>query len=207
MRWLPVLLLSGCLATVSTVALQSPHSLAMQATPPALSEAADTFCPEAERFPLDDESMVQPTEPTAGVVQVVDLENPSPNEATESDNGTLLLSTVTLPGHSCILGSAFYPSVVIKVTSGTIHILIEHWPGLAAAPEAFITTGGDGPPEAFALDGSTAVVAGDWVTIKNEAFVGFANREGDPAEFDVAGIKPDPDTGGGDCSGSCRGRP
>jgi len=179
----------------------------MQATPLALSEAAEAFCPEGQRFDNSDESMIQPVRPGVGAVQVVDLENPSDNEETESDNGTLLLSTITLPAHTCIVQSAFYPSVIIKVTSGTIRILIENWPGSAVTPDALISTGGISASVDLALDGTTDVTEGDWVRITNGALVAFANQTDVPAVFDVAGIKPAPDPAGGDCSGTCRGRP
>jgi hypothetical protein len=179
-------------------------------TPP--SATATAFCPADEIIPyveetIDGEPIFKPIRETAGAAKVIDIENPNPDEAAETDAGTLLLSIVTLPPNRCILGSYFYPAVVITVTSGEIHLLIEHWPGVAAAPQALIVDEGDDAPEDLPLDGTDAVDAGDWVRITNESFVGFANKTDAPAEFIVAGIKPDGDPGGGDCSGSCRGRP
>jgi hypothetical protein len=209
-----VVLFCGLMAMVMAFASQSPPSLAMQETPTPPSDLARSFCPlEAPAEPLpalwakddphDQSVTFAPITDDAGAVVVRDIMNPYPTPPA-LDSGTLVMTLVTLPAHTCIQGSYFYPSMVMTLTSGQISVLIEHWPGGADAPGATIVPGGNAFPDAFPIGTPTMMTAGDWVTIENESFVGFRNETDVDATFSVAGIKPAGDPGGG---GGHRGRP
>lgn len=209
MRWLSALVLCGFLALAGAMATQAPPSFAMQeSTPP--SQTASDFCPGAGNPPPltkvanQDTSIFIPAEEEPGAVQVRDIQNPVD---TNPDTGKLLLTFVTLQPNTCILGSYFYPAVNIRVTSGPISILIEHWPGAGDAPVAKKYAGGAGIPQTLAVDTPATLATDDWVQITNESFVGFANSGDAPATFVVAGLKPDGEVGGGGCDGGCRNRP
>ncbi len=205
MRWMPALLLCGCLATLSAVLIPAQQSLATQdAAPTPPSAIAAEFCPADQLIPVDDDSVLEPKAEAVGAVPVTNIENPYEGGPS---SGKLVLTFVTLPPHSCILGSHFYPSMNMTVTSGQIDILIEHWPGVAAAPEAFLRRSDTATSEDVALGAATLVGAGDWVKIENESFVGFRNTSDAEAKFTVAGLKPDGPPGGGGCGGGCRGQP
>jgi hypothetical protein len=152
-------------------------------------------------------SIFVPLDETTSAVPGLVFENPSSDEAAESDTGKLLLTFVTLPANSCILGSYFYPAVNIRMLSGEITVLIEHWPGAGDAPVGSTTPAGGGIAHVLESGEVPTLTTDVWLQISNESFVGFANNTDAPAEFVVAGIKPDGDPGGGDCAGSCRNRP
>ena len=214
MRRISAFLLCGLLALVLAFASQPPPSLALQTTPP--SGAARAFCPEvAPPDPLPatwamdgrsaaiDPVIFTPTSEDAGVVVVRDIAVPFPTPGAIG-SAALVTTVVTLPPHRCILGSYFYPSMIMTVTSGDISILVEHWPGGADAPEVVKIPLGNGQPTriepaAGVSEITTTLTAEDWLTIENESFVGFSNEQDVPAVFSVAGIKPagDPSGGGG----------
>jgi hypothetical protein len=206
LRWnlVVILCLTGMLALGASLASPaSPSSLAMQdgsPTPP--SEAASTFCPTP--FAMDDESMIEPEDPTMGVVLVPNIDNPYvPNDA--ADSAKMRLSLVTLPAGTCMLGSHFYPGAIVTVLSGDVEMLVEHWPGIEVAPVATLLRSGLAASEPVDTSAPFAIHTDDWLQIQNESFVGFKNDGGSPAEFVVAGLKPDGDPVGG--GGVHRGRP
>jgi hypothetical protein len=211
MRWMSALFLCGFMAMVMAFAPESRPSLALEHIPPS-SLARETFCPREAPDPLpalwatdgrlDQRVVFAPDEEQAGSAYVRDIISPYPDPA--PDSGWLVLTVVTLPANTCIIESFFYPSMVMTVTSGNMSILVEHVPGVGNAPEVSIDSGGDGAAQSIAIDTPTAVAAGDWITIENEAHVGFRNETGQPAIFTVAGIKMAEDPGGG---GGHRGRP
>ncbi len=207
MRWMPALLLCGCLALVAAVAFQSPQSLAMQngsPTPP--SDPARAFCPEDQEIPFTDESIFEPTAAPAGSVSILNFPVANPTPGAEQ-TGQLYLTNVTLPAHSCILGSYFFPGAVITVMSGQVEIFIEHWPGNGDPPVALLSNKGTPMPVRLGIGTPAPVAELAWVRIEKESFVGFKNVGDTPAKFTVAGLKPDGDPGGGGCGGGCRGRP
>ncbi|MFN8662957.1 MAG: hypothetical protein U0075_13775 [Thermomicrobiales bacterium] len=204
MRWKSAVLLCGFMANVIAVGSQSPPSLAMQVTPP--SEIASAFCspdtfeppdgsPWAAQDKLYEKVSFNPGEKQVGSVGVRDIINPYADF--EIGSGELVMTLVTLPKHTCILESRFYPSMVMTVTSGDISILVEHWPGTNDPPKAFVVPGGSGVPMPIALDTPTHLTAGDWVKIENESFLGFSNETDVEATFTVAGIKMNDPAGGG----------
>lgn len=196
MRWMSALLFCGILAMVLAFASQSPPSLAMQETPTLPSATAIAFCPEEEDLQHVAPVTMVPELDTAGSVPVREITNPY---FPASPTGTLVMTFVTLPPDTCILRSYFYPSMVMTVASGDISILVEHWPGVADAPEAYIVSGGDTAPQTLTIGNPTPVAAEDWITIENESFVGFRNDADVNATIYVAGIKMarDPSGGGG----------
>lgn len=215
MRWISAVLLCGFMAMVMAFASQSPPALAMQVVPPQPSELARAFCPAeappephpdlwAADDPGDERVIFAPILEDAGSVQVRDIVDPYPTPAALG-SGKLVMTVVTLPANTCILGSYYYPSMVTTMMSGNISILIEHWPGWADAPKATLIRGGNAFPEAFPIGSPAPLTSGlpdddsdgDWLKIENESFVGFRNETNEPATFIVAGIKPAGDPGGG----------
>jgi hypothetical protein len=176
----------------------------MQASPTPPSETATEFCDPDEMYPVDDTSFLEPWDEAVGAVLVPNIENPDP---AAPDSGKLVLTVVTLLPDRCILGSMFYPSMIMTVRTGTINILVEHWPGLGAAPEASRIPSGTLLPQPITVNVPVELEAGDWVQIENESFVGFSNTSDVVATFIVAGLKPDQDPDSGRCGGGCRGQP
>lgn len=205
-RWNLVVILSLCgfLALGVSFALpNAPSSLARQnesSTPP--SAAASAFCPTP--FDYDDESMIEPADETVGVVLVPDIENPFVDDGA-ADSAKLRLSLVTLQDGECILGSHFFPGAIVTVLAGEVEVLVEHWPGFADAPVATVRRPGMAESETMTNDTPFTIRPGDWLQIQNESYVGFKNGGSSPAEFMVAGLKPDGDPAGG--GGVHRGRP
>ncbi len=217
MRWMSALLLCVLVASGLAVTTPSPPALAMQEPP---SAAARAFCSEAEEDWKYERVTFVPARVEVGTVLVRDLTNPypdptpdaaNPNPAPLPDSGQLVMTLVTLPAHTCILGSQFYPSMVMTMTSGDISILVEHLPGLADAPKVTVARGGAasadvpiGAPASLSANDPADDTDGDWVRIENEAQIGFHNGTDVDATFTVAGIKMAGDSGGG---GGHTGRP
>jgi hypothetical protein len=192
----------------------------MQPEPP--SAIASAFCPEVAPDPLpalwatndpgDERVIFAPGLEDAGSVDVRDIFDPYPTPAALG-SAKLVMTVVTLPAHTCILGSYYYPSMVTTMMSGGISILVEHWPGAADAPKATLIRGGNAFPEQFPIGSPAPLTSGlpdddsdgDWLKIANESFVGFRNETDVDATFIVAGIKPAGDPGGG--GGGHRGIP
>ena len=159
MRWISVVLFCGFLATGSAIGSQSPPALAMQPEPP--SAIASAFCspdtaapPDGSPWASQDEFYERvtfnPGEIQVGSVGVREIMNPYADPPLGS--GELVMTLVTLPAHTCILESRFYPSMIMTVTSGDISILVEHWPGKGDPPKASMVPGGIGVSMSIAAD-------------------------------------------------------
>ena len=194
MRWISAVLLCGFLAMVMAFASLSPPALAMQVESNLPSDAARAFCPEEEDLERAAPVTMAPEQEQSGSVAVREITNPY---FPASSSGTLVMTFVTLPPNTCILRSYFYPSMVMTVASGDISILVEHWPGVADYPKAYIDPSVIEPLQTLTPGVSTPIAAGAWITIENESFVGFRNDAGVEATIYVAGIKMARDPGGG----------